>query len=119
MFTLEHIAKVCHEANSALREILGEDPNPRYEDAPFEMRQSVVRGIMLRIEHPETTPEAQHEAWRADYVRDGWTWGPVKDREAKTHPCLVPYAELPEGQRMKDYVYCAIVDAMKAGAGAR
>jgi hypothetical protein len=32
----------------------------------------------------------------------------VKDPEAKTHPCLVPYDDLPEYQQLKDRVFLAI-----------
>ena len=59
-------------------------------------------------------PEQQHEAWREDKRRDGWVYGVVKDPAAKTHPCMVPYADLPESQRRKDALYLAVVRAMAA-----
>lgn len=106
------ISRVVHGANRALRIINGEDPGPDWEDATPEMRNATINGIQFRRENPDATPEMQHEKWRAEYEANGWVLGPVKDRDAKTHPCLVPYSELPEGQRMKDKVFCAIVDAM-------
>lgn len=42
-----------------------------------------------------------HEVWAQNRLREGWTYGPVRDDIAKTHPCLVPYEELPESE--KDY----------------
>lgn len=42
-----------------------------------------------------------HEVWSQNRMKDGWTYGPVRDDEKKTHPCLVPYEDLPEGE--KDY----------------
>ena len=42
-----------------------------------------------------------HEVWSKNRLDDGWTYGPVRDDQKKTHPCLVPYEELPE--REKDY----------------
>lgn len=36
-------------------------------------------------------------------------YGEVKDGEAKTHPCLVPYEQLPPAQRLKDDLFAAIV----------
>lgn len=42
-----------------------------------------------------------HEVWSAGRIREGWTYGPVRDDAKKTHPCLVPYEELPESE--KDY----------------
>ena len=42
-----------------------------------------------------------HEVWAAGRLREGWTYGPQRDDRKKTHPCLVPYGELPEAE--KDY----------------
>jgi hypothetical protein len=36
-------------------------------------------------------------------------YGEVKDAVAKTHPCMVPYDDLPEFQRKKDALFLAIV----------
>ena len=33
---------------------------------------------------------------------EGWTPGPARDDDAKQHPGLVPYAELPEAEREVD-----------------
>jgi hypothetical protein len=48
-----------------------------------------------------------------DKIKDGWVYGETKDAEKKTHPCLVPFHELPEFQQKKDKLFCAIVDALK------
>jgi len=42
-----------------------------------------------------------HEVWAAGRIKDGWTHGEKRDDTSKTHPCLVPYDELPESE--KDY----------------
>lgn len=42
-----------------------------------------------------------HEVWAKNRMAEGWSYGPVRDDEAKKHPCLVPYEDLPEGE--KDY----------------
>ena len=44
---------------------------------------------------------------------EGWSWGPVKDPERKQHPCMVPYDQLPQEQRAKDYIFRAIVNTYK------
>ena len=46
-------------------------------------------------------------------INDGWVYGEVKDAEKKTHPCIVPFEELPEFQQKKDALFCAIVDSLK------
>lgn len=42
-----------------------------------------------------------HEVWAQNRMKDGWTYGTIRDDANKKHPCLVPYEELPE--REKDY----------------
>ena len=44
-----------------------------------------------------------------DKIADGWVYGKIKDAELKTHPCCVPYEQLPVEQRAKDYIFRAIV----------
>lgn len=42
----------------------------------------------------EFLAENAHEAWAANKFRRGWTYGSVRDEQAKTHPLLVPYIDL-------------------------
>lgn len=43
-----------------------------------------------------------HEVWAAGRMADGWTYGEKRDDARKTHPCLVPYEELPESEKEYD-----------------
>ncbi|MCM1449643.1 MAG: RyR domain-containing protein [Clostridiales bacterium] len=43
-----------------------------------------------------------HEVWARNRMDDGWTYGSERDDEQKTHPCLVPYEELPEEEKQYD-----------------
>ena len=43
-----------------------------------------------------------HEVWAAGRIKDGWTYGPTRDDEKRTHPCLVPYEELSEEEKEYD-----------------
>ncbi|MCR4921228.1 MAG: Ryanodine receptor Ryr [Bacteroidaceae bacterium] len=43
-----------------------------------------------------------HEVWSETRIRQGWTYGPQRDDTLKTHPCLVPYEELPESEKEYD-----------------
>lgn len=113
MIDIEKIAHVCHEANRALQVTGGEpDVSPHFMEAPEWQVQSAYEGVSAALDGQ--TPEQLHESWCATKVRDGWTFGPVKDAVAKTHPCLVAYADLPEDQRLKDAVFQAIVQAFAA-----
>ena len=43
-----------------------------------------------------------HEVWAETRIRQGWTYGPERNDELKTHSCLVPYEELPEEEKEYD-----------------
>lgn len=112
MTTIETIAKVCHQANKAWCESLDDRSQVDWEQAPDWQRASATTGVQFVLAHPEAPESAQHEAWWKDKQRDGWVYGPVKDEAAKTHPCCVPYADLPVAQRRKDALFQAIVRAL-------
>lgn len=115
MTHLEHvleIAKVCHEANKALCEAFGDTSQPHWKDAPEWQQTSAEAGVRFCFDHPDAPPSANHDSWMAQKIADGWVYGAVKNPEAKTHPCIVPYDQLPPDQKAKDYVFKAIVAAL-------
>lgn len=109
---LENIAKVCHEANRAYCETLGDFTQTAWEFAPRWQRESVIEGVRKKIANPDMTPEMQHEAWIDHKKAEGWRYGLVKSQVLREHPCMVPYCELPEEQRVKDYLFGSIVLAL-------
>jgi hypothetical protein len=52
----------------------------------------------------ERLAENTHEVWAQQRMKDGWTWGPNRDDQAKRHPGLVPYAKLSESEKNYDRV---------------
>lgn len=104
------IARVCHEANRALQ-IEQDDESipvsPHWDHLDEETQESVIEGVEGVL--LGKTPEESHEQWCLFKLKHGWTYGPTKDLEAKTHPCLVPYSELPSTQRLKDDLFASIV----------
>ena len=112
-FTPEQIAEVIHEANRVIQ---------RHQNAPgipvalpwadFDPVEqvSVAKGVLHALEG--ATAEESHEAWVAEKIAHGWIYGATKDPVAKTHPCLVPYRDLPEDQKVKDRLFLAIVEAL-------
>lgn len=43
-----------------------------------------------------------HEVWSETRIQQGWTYGEQRNDEQKTHPCLIPYEELPESEKEYD-----------------
>ena len=112
---IEDIARVAHEANRAWCYENGDDSQSRWDDAPAWQRESAREGVRFVLASPDATAEASHDAWMRVKIADGWVYGEVK-AEAKTHPNLRPYAELPEFQRRKDALFLAIVRALAPAA---
>jgi hypothetical protein len=110
--SIELIARTCHETNRAICEAFGDFSQVCWDHAKDWQRQSAIAGVLYALEHPDATPEDQHEAWAKQKREAGWVYGTVKDEGQKTHPCLVPYAQLPPNQRVKDGVFKAIVNTL-------
>ena len=108
----ERIAKVCHEANRAYCQTIGDDSQPEWLVAPAWQRESAIKGVEFCMANPEAPPSANHDSWLAEKAAAGWKYGPVKDAEKKEHPCFVPYEELPDEQKRKDALFKAIVAAL-------
>lgn len=108
----EQIARVCHEVNRAYCQSLGDMSQPSWEDAPQWQRDSAMLGVKLHTEN-NVGPEASHESWMAQKIAEGWVFGPKKDPEAKTHHCIVPFDMLPREQQAKDFIFRAVVHALR------
>lgn len=107
---IEQIAKVCHETNRLLQIANDEDfISPEWENAPEWQRASAISGVKKAIEGE--TPRQLHVSWMEQKIADGWIYGPVKDAENKTHPCLVAYADLPAEQKIKDQMFYTVVNS--------
>ncbi len=50
----------------------------------------------------ERIAEKVHEEWARLRWEQGWRYGPTRDKQSKTTPNLVSYAELPESEKEYD-----------------
>lgn len=110
---VERIARVTHEVNRAYCASLGDTSQAGWEEAPDWQRDSARNGVRMHLANPDATPADSHASWLAQKDAEGWTYGPVKDPETKRHPCFVPYGALPAEQRAKDYLFRAVVHALR------
>lgn len=111
MITVIEIARICHEANRAYCASIGDNSQKPWTEAPEWQRESAVKGVEFRLDNPDAPASAQHDSWMEQKLVDGWQFGSVKDEGEKTHPCIVPYEELPAEQKFKDALFVAIVKA--------
>lgn len=110
----KRIAHVCHEANRAYCESIGDFSLFPWEQTPQIMRDSSVEGVRAVMTNPGITPSELHAKWMQSKLDAGWKHGEVKDWDAKTHPALVPYDDLPNEQKVKDHLFRSIVLSMVA-----
>jgi len=120
------IAAACHERNRIYCLELGDSSQLPWDQAPEWQRVSACKGV-LGILCNGNTAEQSHESWCVEKRRTGWVYGPEKkapvpaihhsqqgdecrtfvpdEGQAGTHPCLVPYSDLPPEQRRKDALF--------------
>lgn len=105
-------ARATHEINRAYCQSLGDDSQAPWAEAPDWQRASAIKGVEFHLANPDADASASHDSWMAQKVADGWVYGEVKDPDKKTHPCIVPFADLPPEQQLKDVLFKATVHAI-------
>ena len=108
-------AELAHEANRLYCYVLGDFSQRPWDESPLWQIDSAKAGVRAVI--AGATSEQLHESWMKQKVDEGWVYGEVKDPAAKTHPCLVPYEDLPAAQRVKDTLFREVVTAYLTAVG--
>lgn len=115
----QDIAKICHEANRAYCQTIGDNTQVSWAEAPEWQRESAIKGVEFCLNNQGAPTSANHDSWLEVKKADGWKYGAVKDAEKKEHPCFVPYENLPIEQKRKDYLFKYIVNSFVEGAAER
>lgn len=71
-----------------------------YSPAPLDLSDVTLPESLTAL--TEAIAENTHEVWAAGRIREGWTYGPERDDKLKKHPDLIPYSELPDGEKQYD-----------------
>lgn len=71
-----------------------------YRPQPIDTSDVVLPKEMSEL--VEEMAKNVHEVWAESRIKQGWTYGAERNDERKTHPCLVPYEELPEEEKTYD-----------------
>ena len=106
---VEFTAQLAHEVNRAYCETMYDDSQVSWEKAPEWQKESARNGVRFFMKNPKATAIDSHENWLKTKTEQGWKHGMIKDAEKKTHPCMVPFSDLPREQRVKDYLFRATV----------
>ncbi len=68
-----------------------------YNPNPIDTSDIVLSDDLLEL--TEKIAENVHEVWSVGRIKEGWTYGAVRDDAKKETPCLVPYMDLPENEK--------------------
>jgi len=71
-----------------------------YKPQPLDTSRVVLPPALLAL--TERLAENAHDNWAQERLSQGWHHGPRRDDDQKLHPCLLPYGELPESERVYD-----------------
>lgn len=116
---IDTIAKVCHDANKAFCETNKDWSQFSWEVSPEWQKESCRAGVKYPLDNPNSAPSDSHNNWLKVKQETGWVYGTIKDAVAvpPTHPCIVPFEQLPDKQKMKDFIFQAICHGMAKGYG--
>lgn len=71
-----------------------------YTPKPVDTSQVKLPEDLLQL--AERMAENVHDVWAKTRIEQGWTYGQKRNDAAKKHPCLVPYDQLPDEEKVYD-----------------
>ena len=72
----------------------------QYTPQPIDVERIQVADDLLPM--IEILSKNVHETWSQTRIRQGWQYGPQRDDCKLQHPDLIPYENLPEGEKEHD-----------------
>jgi len=109
---IEKIAEIAHEINRAYCKSIGDLSQVNWNEASDHQKLSAIMGVKFHQSSNDALPNNSHNSWMKEKEDAGWVYGEEKNEELKTHPCMVPYEDLPQKQQSKDYIFAAVVNQL-------
>lgn len=109
--SINHICKLCHDANNELMVANGETPQGAWDTLDDHLKQMTRDSVQVIINDPTITAEDIHNTWMDNKRRDGWVYGTTKDATKKTHPLMIPFDEMNDIDKAKDQSFIDIVNS--------
>lgn len=72
----------------------------QYTPSPVDTKEIILSEELAEL--TEAMARNVHEVWSAGRIKEGWKYGETRDDVKKTHPCLVPYEDLPSSEQEYD-----------------
>ena len=71
-----------------------------YDPRPIDLSDVTLPDELNELR--EAIAENAHDVWAAERKAQGWSYGPERNDERKENPCMVPYSQLPEDEKLFD-----------------
>lgn len=100
IYTITHFMNAWADSQNYMVAIYEYTDASTYVPKPIDV-SDIELGEEL-IELREAIAENVHDIWAIERIQEGWTYGPERNDELKTTPCLVPYSKLPDSEKEYD-----------------
>ena len=74
--------------------------NIDYNPQPIDTSNVELSSDLMEL--AEKMAENVHDVWAATRIAQGWAYGPERNDAEKKHPCLVPYNQLSNEEKVYD-----------------
>ena len=74
--------------------------NNNYVPSPLDTSDVQLPEELMAL--AEAISKNVHEVWAQNRLKEGWTYGPVRDDAKRQTPCLIPYEQLSEVEKAYD-----------------
>lgn len=99
--SIEHFFDAWQDSNKYMVTIKPKDMEQKtYTPHPIDLGDIELTPQLEQLR--EAIAENAHEVWAVGRIKEGWTYGPERDDKLKKHPDLIPYSELPDGEKQYD-----------------
>lgn len=71
-----------------------------YQPAPIDTSDVIIPEALRAL--VDALAKNTHEVWSASKIAEGWDYGENLNQTLKTHPDLIPYEQLTEGEKAYD-----------------
>jgi len=71
-----------------------------YEPRPIDLSDVELSADLNELR--EAIAENAHDVWAVERMSQGWKYGPQRDDARKETPCMVPYSQLPDSEKVFD-----------------
>lgn len=99
-YPIEQFLAAWEDAQNYMVSVKVKTPDSIYNPQPIDIDDIDLTEDLLELR--EAIAENAHDVWAFARMKEGWTYGAVRDDHKKQNPDLVPYSDLPDSEKQYD-----------------